>query len=139
MELWITVKEHPDYEVSSEGRVRNKKTGRFLRPSLNRPQGYCRVVLDGQRYYVHRLVADAFYDGDHRGRDVHHIDGDCQNNELSNLKWCTRSEVIQNAFDTGTKYPAVVKVVRCKYCRHRYEDDFCEGRSDDFFCADGER
>ena len=30
MEVWVDAKGYPGYEVSSEGRIRNKKTGRIL-------------------------------------------------------------------------------------------------------------
>lgn len=139
MEKWVTIKDHPNYEVSNQGNVRNKRTGRILKPLLNQAEGYHRVALDGQKYYIHRLVADAFYDGDHQGLDVNHIDGNRLNNNLSNLEWCTRQENIKHAYINGLKYPTVVKVVRCKFCKHRNDNDFCATRSDDFFCSDGER
>lgn len=138
-EIWLDIRDHPNYEVSNVGRVRNKKTNRLLKPVLNREGGYYRVSLNGRRYYIHRLVADAFFDGDHRDMDVNHIDGDRLNNNLSNLEWCTRKENIQHAFINGLRYPSVVRVVRCKFCIHRYESDFCTSRPDDFYCSEGER
>ena len=82
MEKWLTIRNHPDYEVNNLGDVRNKKTNRILKPQLNRTDGYYRVALNGKRYYVHRLVADAFFDGDHDKIDVNHIDGNRLNNKL---------------------------------------------------------
>ena len=35
--------------------------------------------------------------------------------------------------------PDVVEVVRCKNCKHRYSSDFCECRSPNDFCSEGER
>ena len=139
MEIWVDVRNHDNYEVSSDGRVRNKKTGRILTPVLNKKEGYGRVRLDGDRQYVHRLVADSFFDGEHSRMDVNHIDGDKNNNSVSNLEWCTRRENIQHAFDNGLKFPSRVRIVRCKFCKHRNTSEFCEDRPDDFFCADGER
>lgn len=139
MEFWKEVRDHPNYEVSNLGNVRNKKTGRMLRANPNRPDGYHRVGIDGKHQYVHRLVADTFYDGDHSHLDVNHIDGNKSNNALPNLEWCTRKENIQHAFINGLKYPSRISVVRCKFCKHRYEYDFCTDRPDSFFCANGER
>lgn len=34
-ERWTPVSTHPQYEVSTEGRVRNTKTGLILRPQYN--------------------------------------------------------------------------------------------------------
>ena len=100
MELWVTVKDHPKYEVSSCGRVRNIKTGRILKQFTN-TQGYYVLSIDGRSKRVHRLVADSFYDGDHTGLDVNHIDGNKKNNHISNLEWCTRSENVRHAFKLG--------------------------------------
>lgn len=139
-EHWIDVKEAPDdYEVSNLGNVRRKKDGKILQGSINEPNGYKRVVINGQRRYVHRVVADSFFDGDHENMDVNHIDGDKLNNKLTNLEWCTRQENIRHAFINGLKFPSVLTVVRCKFCKNRGEFDWCEGRPDEFFCQYGER
>lgn len=108
MERWLSCKEIPTYEVSSEGRVRNSKTGRLMKTSVN-SKGYPQVCLHSacKQYTrpIHRLVADAFYDGDHTGLDVNHIDGNKTNNHISNLEWCTRQENLRHAYDTGLKPP----------------------------------
>ena len=139
IEWWREVRGHPHYEVSNTGYVRNKKTKRMLKQSLNKPDGYYRVSMEGRHYYVHRIVADTYYAGDHRNMDVNHIDGNKTNNELPNLEWLTRKENIQHAWIHGLAFPHSVKVVRCKHCMHRGESRFCEGRPDEFYCADGER
>lgn len=138
-EFWLDLKFNSDYEVSSLGRVRKKCNGRILQMHKNRPDGYWRVSIDGRHYYVHRLVADTFYDGHHDGLDVNHIDGNKDNNTLPNLEWCTRSYNIQHAFDNGLKYQNVIKVVRCAFCKHRYEYDICFDKPDSFYCGFGQR
>lgn len=106
MEEW---KSHPDtniYEISNEGRIKNRRTGRILKPSLN-SNGYETVQLhyDGGAHSerVHRLVAKTFLDGEYYGLDVNHIDGNKTNNNVDNLEWCDRSGNIRHAFDTGLK------------------------------------
>lgn len=87
MEIWIDVKDSCKYEVSSEGRVRNKKTGRILSPRLNKKGGYQCVNIEGGNKYIHHLVADAFFAGDHENSRIYHQDKDKLNNKVSNLQW----------------------------------------------------
>ena len=37
--------------------------------------------------------------------EVNHIDGNKDNNHVSNLEWCTRSHNVKHSFDTGLKTP----------------------------------
>ena len=153
-EYWLPAKEDPTYEVSNFGNVRNRETGRYLTPHDNKPNGYLRVSLHGTKHYVHRLVAHAFFDQDPSGLDINHIDGDRHNNFIGNLEWCTRKENIQHAIKSGLfkrtcnglasveaspSYPAFERVIRCKDCIHRHDNDWCETRPQHFYCADGER
>jgi len=58
-----------------------------------RPEGYCTVLLHSQdgdkRFYVHRLVAQAFIPNPDNLPCVNHKDENKQNNDVSNLEWCT--------------------------------------------------
>ena len=52
---------------------------------------------------VHRLVAEHYIDKV-EGKDwINHKDGNKTNNHFSNLEWCTPSENIKHAFDSGLK------------------------------------
>ena len=109
MEVWIKAKGFPSYEVSNTGQIRNAKTGRILKQYKNQ-RGYMITCLheNGVQHArrVHRLIADAFFDGDHDGLDVNHIDGRKTNNHISNLEFCTRKQNIAHAFETGLKKPS---------------------------------
>lgn len=104
MEHYLTIEDHPNYEVSNLGNVRNKKTG-TVRALTNR-RGYLKVRLDNKDESVHRLVAETFFDGDHTGYQVNHIDGNKSNNRLGNLEWVTASENVKHAFDNDLKKPS---------------------------------
>lgn len=90
-----TVTSYPNYEVSNTGLIRNKRTGRVLRP-LILTKGYRGVRLyesgNGKTLKIHRLVAHAFVSGYFEGAQVNHLDGDKSNNNVENLEWCTGQE-----------------------------------------------
>ena len=104
-EKWKTVQNFPNYEVSNEGRVRNKKTCKVLSP--NCVKGYLRARLYKNGVptpiFIHRLVASAFIENPKGKPYVNHIDGNKKNNEAKNLEWATGSENELHAYKTGLK------------------------------------
>lgn len=50
-------------------------------------KGYRRVRLRGKTFKVHRLVAEAFLPNPDKLPYVIHLDGDKNNNHVSNLQW----------------------------------------------------
>ena len=84
IERWVEVSGHPDYEVSTTGQVRRAKDKKILKQSLNCRNGAMRVSLNREKHYVHRLVANSFFDGD-TNCIVKHLDGDKTNNSVANL------------------------------------------------------
>jgi hypothetical protein len=102
-----------NYEVSTDGRVRNSKTGRILKAGVNSTR-HLRVCLSKDRQpsfmYVHRLVATAFCNNENNYNVVDHIDRNPSNNNYHNLRWSTHSENSRNksVHNTNTSgYPGV--------------------------------
>ena len=58
--------------------------------------GYRRVRIEGRDYLVHRLVADAYFGDIPDGMEVDHIDRNCSNNAVENLRIVTHSENQRN-------------------------------------------
>lgn len=92
---WIVVdSEVTNYEISDQGRVRGTKGIRKLAPGAS---GHICIALYGafgrKSFMVHKLVVETFV-GPAPAPDmvVHHIDGDPQNNVLTNLVWATQAE-----------------------------------------------
>lgn len=68
--------------------------------SLNQRERYNLITLvkDGIKYNcrVHRLILSSFYPDSEIYECIDHIDGNTHNNSLSNLKFCSISENINN-------------------------------------------
>lgn len=121
------------YQVSNKGRVKrlvteitmrnqvcswiHKSPELIFRPNKD-SRGYYQVVLGiGKKRTarVHRLVAEAFLKppSDNLVKEclkvgsrvvwVNHKDGDCTNNRVENLEWCTPSYNLRDAFQRGAK------------------------------------
>jgi NUMOD4 motif/HNH endonuclease len=101
-EEWRTIDTHPEYLVSSRGRV--KRDDHILRPGRD-TQGYLQVSLCRlgvpKQIRVHRLVAEAFIPNPHNKPQVNHRNPPKQNNCVDNLEWATNSENEAHAIVNG--------------------------------------
>ena len=114
-ELWKPVVDYEMlYQVSDYGRVRalfdacrgRHKSGRILKPKTT-PTGYLMVSLwrkgDPVRYRtLQKIVLGAFVGPRPEGKEARHLDGNRTNNALSNLKWGTNEENVQDKINHGT-------------------------------------
>lgn len=99
-EIWKTIDESPDYQISNFGRVKSYKydkvNGKVMKPYKD-TKGYLQIdlSLDGRKrehrlhLAVHRLVARAFIPNPDNLPQVNHKDEDKTNNNVDNLEWCT--------------------------------------------------
>ena len=93
MEIWKNIDGfNGKFQVSSWGRIRNAETGNILKPYKNK-KGYLKASLfyNGKciKKRINRLVAIAFIENPCNLPQVNHIDGNKENNSISNLEWVT--------------------------------------------------
>ena len=97
-EIWKEYSENPYYEVSSFGRIRNK---RGYYPTIRANKDGYPIFFDSKTrktVKVHRVVCEAFHSAtkDDKHNQVDHIDKCRQNNYYKNLRWVTPAENIKN-------------------------------------------
>lgn len=112
--MWKTIEDFPQYEISIEGKVRNKQSKQLKKPSVSK-RGYPVVSLqkDHKQYLktVHILLARTFLPNPDDKPMINHIDGDKTNYSIDNLEWVTSQENTIHAVKTGLLLPTGEKEV----------------------------
>lgn len=111
---WIPVPGYVGiYEISEQGNLRSvdrsvhcssgeirKYRGKTLTITMDK-KGYATVSLnymnERKLFFVHRLLAMAFIPNPNGKPHINHKDGNCRNNSLDNLEWCTHRENMEHA------------------------------------------
>lgn len=113
-EIWKAVDGLDGYEISSCGRLRSVdrivKTKRgikyFYKGTLKKvtlsPAGYKRTLIRGKNFTIHRLVLTTFCGKRKEKQVCRHLDNDCLNNHISNLKWGSQKENMDDKRAHGT-------------------------------------
>lgn len=116
-EIWKTIKDYPNYQISNKGNVKslgNDKTRKEkIIKSHKLKNGYCLVALGTKRFYLHRLVAQAFIPNPENKPHIDHINTDRTDNRVENLRWVTQKEnnnnplTIQKIIDSHFVRPVI--------------------------------
>ena len=89
-----------DYFVSEDGEFVKKSTMEFL--LFQERNQYQRVYIDGVLYSAHIKIWESFNDKQVPEKyQIDHIDGNKQNNKISNLRLVTPSENMKNSYALG--------------------------------------
>ena len=119
-EYWAIIPGHPDYEVSTHGRIKritsNKRTSMgYVLAGHPTVRGYKIVNLNGKGYLVSHLVMAVFTGPVPQGNEVHHIDGDVSNDWLYNLEYV-------DSKNHRSKYHSKLPDTAVKEIRKRYTE-----------------
>jgi len=104
-EIFVDVKGYEGlYQIGNNGSVRSFITNKILKNKID-VDGYCLVNFYKEHRIsvtqkVHRLVAEAFVNGD-KTLTVNHKDGNKTNNNANNLEYMTSVENVKTAWKMG--------------------------------------
>lgn len=89
-----------DYDITKNGEIINKHTGRIVKPQPN-GKGYLRISIGKKLMFVHRLVAEKYIPNPDNLPQVNHKDGNKTNNCVDNLEWVSNSVNRKHAVQSG--------------------------------------
>jgi len=112
-EEWHAVPRAPDWRVSTRGRAQKRHKGHWgprFTPRAAMTDGRACLRVNGKHERVYNVIWRTFRKKLARGHTVDHIDQDCDNNYLYNLRDATKSQQINNRSTTPSSN---VKVIAC--------------------------
>ena len=137
-EIWLPIPGWGSkYEVSDTGHVRNIFTGRTIGSIDSTGYPYVMLFDRGKRKHqrIHQLVAELFLGPCPDGQEVRHLDDIKTHNDISNLKYGTRSQNLLDRVTLGAHHQA--RKTHCKQ-GHEYTEEntyrFPDGRRDCYIC-----
>ena len=138
-EIFEKIPDWDRYSISKKGKVKDDKEGIFLEPYLSN-KGYLSLTLMGKKekgscYHLSHLLGLAFIPNPNNLPQIHHIDCNKLNNDLSNLAWVTNMENTQpknqtrpigSVFEKKDSWKAEVTTYGKKYQFECIKKELCE-------------
>lgn len=124
-EIWNPISFNENLLISSFGNLMTADTGKIWKIGV-RKDGYSALTLyhrdikKSKQHKIHRLVAEHFLDRVEGKTHINHKDFDKQNNNVSNLEWCTLRENVAHYFQH--KYQHVVTDEKILFIRTNIEE-----------------
>jgi hypothetical protein len=116
------------YEASSDGQVRNKKTGRILTQRIDKDYGYKLVDIQidkkNKTFKAHRLIVEAFFGSIKEGLQVDHINRIKTDNRIENLRVVTPIVNMRNR-TVGDINESIVEVIVNLYKEGKSFNEIC--------------
>ena len=115
--IFETLKANPNYEISINIYpyiIRRKSNHYVVSVIYEKLTGYERIILDGKKHFLHRIIAEQFIPNPNNFKEVDHINHDKSDNRLQNLRWVSRS--------TNDKNKTAYKGVKVNYVNELSED-----------------
>lgn len=111
-EVWVPVVNQNGYKISNLGRIKTKwirytkhnrksRKWKIVNQRITR-FGYCTVWINKRYWFVHELMLLSFIGPRPEGKkDSRHLDDVKTNNVMSNLRWGSRQENMNDAVKNG--------------------------------------
>lgn len=112
MWLAISVKKHPylDIYATSHGYL-VYGDGELVTETCSQ-DSYRTIYIDGEQYFTHVLVAEAWHPNPNNLPVVNHLDGKKKNCRPDNLEWVTYSDNLNHAYTAGLRTDNNITYVR---------------------------
>lgn len=121
-EIWKDIPGYEDlYQASNLGRIRSiprkgtkTKNIHIIKYNTKNSKHYCHCGLckngKSKTISVHRIIALTFMPNPDNLPQVNHIDGNKENNKVSNLEWISNLENIKHSYKIGLRKEQVEKL-----------------------------
>lgn len=130
MQLYFYNGQPTTYYITTDGRVYNSKTDKWLKGQINK-NGYISFNLsmsnlkEKRRLYIHRMIMETYNPvEDMINLEVNHIDGNKQNNNITNLEWVTSQQNKEHAINNN-----LYKTLKKVYCYNENKELIATYRS----------